>query len=224
MTKQTMIRRSAPRVCTARRVAAFDKQAVLDRLFAGEGVESDFQIVGQVARPSAEASFDVCTDGEALFVSVLFWEAGSCYSAAPQAAPAEGLGNNGVEVIFAPCADGCGFLQFGAGPGGETWFNHHWPYRDDRPDLAARPQWSLETRFEKMGEDRAWTAFFRFPLAAVTVPGNGGTLGFNVMRVQLRTGEASASSCRSRRAGSTCVASQCIAILADTPSATSDSK
>jgi len=42
MTKRTMIQRSAPRVCTARQVAAFDKQAVLDRLFAGEGVESDF--------------------------------------------------------------------------------------------------------------------------------------------------------------------------------------
>ncbi len=192
MTKRTMIQRSAPRVCTARRVAAFDKQAVLDRLFAGEGVESDFQIVEQVARPSAESSFDVCTDGEALFVSVLLWESGSSYSTAPQAVPDAGLGNNGVEVLFAPCVDGYGFLQFGAGPGNGTWFNHHWPYHDDRPDLVARPQWSCETHFEKMGEDRVWAAFFRFPLAAITVPGSDGTIGFNVMRVQLRTGEASA--------------------------------
>ena len=179
MQGKELIARGKPRVCTARRIDVFKKQEIIDRLFAGEGLQGDFRIVEQVARPSAEASFDVCSDGRELFVSVLFWEAGEYFGTGAQNPPTEGVGNNGVEILICPYGDRVGFLQYGAGPGRGSWFNHHWPYRDNRPSLAARPQWALDWHFEKMGEDRACVAFFRFPLAAIVGEGYAGPLGFN---------------------------------------------
>ena len=46
-----LVARGQPRVCTARKIAGFKKQEIIDRLFAGEGVQDDFRIVEQVARP-----------------------------------------------------------------------------------------------------------------------------------------------------------------------------
>lgn len=190
MTDQDLIDRSALRSCTARRIDRFDREDVIRRLFAGDGVEGDFRLADRVARPSAESCFDVATDGESLYVSVLYWEAGEYFGTGVQNPNDVGAGNHCVEVIFCPCGDPVGHLQFGAGPGDDTWFNHYWPYLDDRPDLGARPQWETDFLFEDLHADLAWMVFFRFPLAAIRLPGYDGPVGFNVMRTQLRHNES----------------------------------
>ncbi len=158
MDLESMIEKAAPRVCTARQINHFDRDDVIGRLFRREEVHGDFRIVEQLARPSAETSFDVCSDGESLYVSVLFWEAGEYYGTGVQTPASEGAGNHCVEVLICPYGDRLGFLQFGAGPGTDTWFLHHWPYRDERLHLGARPVWEVAYTYENMeqGEERAW--------------------------------------------------------------------
>lgn len=182
---------ATPRVATARRVIAFDEQDVVARLFAQGYVPAEhaFMIVEQLARPLAETVTDVCSDGESLYVSVLACESNVFYEVGDHDQPPAGGGRNCVEVLLCPYGDGIGFLQFGAGPGEDRWFRHHWPYRDKRPHLGARPRWDVRWRCETMGEDLAWFTFFRFPLEAIVGAGYDGPLGFNLMRTQLATDE-----------------------------------
>ena len=190
MTLDPILARAATRTCTARRVTAFDRADTVRRLFAREQVYDDFRIVSHVAYPTAETWFDVATDGRELFISVIFWEGGEFTALSPPP-PEPGVGNHSVEVVIAPCGDGLGFLQFGAGPGNDVWLNHHWPYRDGRPDLAAAPRWSVAYHCDAAA-DRARFVFFRFALDGVRLPGYTGAVGLNVMRTQLRTGENAA--------------------------------
>ncbi len=182
--------RLLPRHCTARRIAHFDRDEVVRRLFAQDGVHGDFRIVEQVAYPSAESWFDVASDGHELFVSVLYWEAGEYFGTGEQRPADIGAGNHCVEVMIGPCGDQIGFLQFGAGPGDATWSNHHWPYRDGRADLTVAPDWSASFHFEHLKADLAWVVCFRFALDAIRQPGYNGPIGFNVMRTQLRHNES----------------------------------
>jgi hypothetical protein len=191
---QIEIDRTRPRVFTARQVPAFDRADVVHRLFAGQDTYDDFMIVGQLARPSAETRFDVCTDGTELFVSVLLFDSGMSLLRQWPCSLDQGVGPNSVEVLFCPYGDGIGFLQFGVGPGTEMWFNHHWPYRDERPHLAARPVWDASFRYEAMGEDLAWIAFLRFAMAGIAAEGSNSPIGFNVMRTQLHTQESATAS------------------------------
>ena len=181
-----------PRVMTARRVDAFDPRAVRARLLAHGSGHEPFMIVGQVARPTAETWLDVCTDGEALYVTVLCWEAGEYYGTGQQTPAELGVGNNSIEVIIAPYGDEIGYLHFGAGPGTDSWFTHHWPYHDTRPDLAHSPRWEVTWDYENLREERVWCAYFRLELSSITDPAYSGPLGFNVMRTQLRTAENAA--------------------------------
>jgi len=190
MMDSLIVERSKPRICTARKIKSFQQKEIINLLFAGKDIQADFRIVEQVARPSAETCFDVCSDGKMLFVSILFWETGERPGLESQPFAGVGVGNNSIEILLCPYGDRIGFLQFGAGPGRATWFNHHWPYRDNRPNLTARPQWGIDYYFEKMGEDSAYIAFFQFPLSGIIGQEYTGPIGFNVMRTQFRTNES----------------------------------
>jgi len=196
-----MRKKAGPRIVTARPVKDFNESQAIARLFAQGIVEVDdaFMIAGQLAPPLARTTFDVCTDGVTLFVSVMAWESNAFYGLRDADPAPVGGGNNCVEVLLCPYGDGNGHLQYGAGPREERWFRHHWPYRDERPHLAERPEWEVTWRMEKMGEDLAWFTLFRFPLRGIIGEGYGGALGFNVMRTQLATGE---SACWSHAGGS----------------------
>lgn len=188
--KARKLQRAAPRVCTARRVGEFDREDIVRRLFAGDVVEGDFRIVEHLSPPSAETCFDVCTDGEDLWVSVLSWESGEFFGTGEIQPENRGGGKNAVEVIFSPYGDRVGYLHYCAGPLEERWFRHHWPYRDKRPHPGARPRWDFDWHLEDMHADIARIVFFRFPLDALVPEGYDGPLGFNVMRTQLRTAES----------------------------------
>ena len=181
------LRRAQPRVCTARRVSAFESQDVWGRLLAGREVQADFMLVDHLAAPTAESSFDVCCDERDLYVSVLLWEAGA-FGTAPPAAEGPGAGPNVVELLVGPWGDGVGYLQFGAGPGVERWFSAHWPYRDGRPDLSAGPRWGVRWDAQVFGIEVARRGVFRLPLSHV-VADRRRPVGLNVMRTQLRTAE-----------------------------------
>lgn len=180
--RQRLVDRAQPRCCAARHVTSFDRDDVINRLYANDRTQSDFRIVSQVARPTYESLFDVCMDAVEVHVSVLCWEEG--------AGDVEGSGNNVVEVIVAPYDDEVGFLQFGVGPGLQPWFNHHWPYRDRRRNLTVRPAWRVEHHVAHMGETTARFVFFHFQKSTV-VPQDGiEAVGFNVMRTHMPTGES----------------------------------
>jgi len=185
MNSERILARAQARSCSARHIDQFDRADVMSRLYSRQDVQSDFMIIEQPSRPTADTSFDVCSDGDTLFLSVLFWETAPETGKNWQGVP-ELTGNNSVEVIFCPHDDSIGFLQFGAGPATVKWFLPHWPYRDGRSNLAAlEPQWEVTWHTEHMGEDVARFAFLSFPLKAIVPESHRGSIGFNVMRCQL---------------------------------------
>jgi len=190
--ERRILDRVVARSCTARRTERFDRREAMDRLYGGRGVQGGFLLVEQVAPPSAETFFDVCRDASDLYVSVLLWESGRFGLAPERPVQTTGGGLNVVELLLVPWGDGIGFLQFGAGPGDQTWVSAHWPYRDGRADLAARARWRVSWHVEAMKEDIARFAFFRFPLAGVVGEGHDGPIGLNVMRTQMRCEESAA--------------------------------
>lgn len=172
---QWLAERVAPRHCAARRVNAFNRDDVIDRLYHGEHVQADFRIVNQVAPPTHQTAFDVCGDDDNLYISALCWS--------------EGTGkDDAVEVLFAPFDDAIGFLQFGLSADGEKRFNHHWPYRDGRTNLIVDPDWDVAKYVEQFVPTCARFVFFRF--ARSSVAGRLDVVGFNIMRAHAGTDES----------------------------------
>jgi hypothetical protein len=192
MNEQTLNERLQPRSCVARTITSFDREDINRRLYSQQETHGDFRIAEQVAMPSAETWFDVACDGETLFVSVLYFEAGEYFGTGVQRPNEIGAGNHGVEVLIAPCGDQLGYLQFGAGPNENKWSNSFWPYLDGRADLPAGLKWDVEFSFENLHADLAWIVYYHLPLSSIRLPGYGGPLGFNVMRCQLRHDENAA--------------------------------
>lgn len=179
------------RTCSMVYARPFNADAMVKRLLQGHACETNFRLMECSLSASSMTSMTVECDGEHVYVGVLLLETLGFGFAAKASTQTQGAGQNVVEVLWLPWNDGTGFLQFGAGPASEVWFNSHWPYRDGRRDLSARPRFEADWHVQAYGEDVARVVIFKFARTDIFSP-EAKAVGFNVMRSELRNEENSA--------------------------------
>jgi len=182
-----------PQLMTAKRTARFDAGAVRAEMLAGSAeawMASSFSVVDALLRPATLTNIDVRRDDDSLYVSYLWFTPGAEGECGPGTAKGDGSGvTDGLEVVFSPCGDRLGFLQFGLA-GTEKWMHCFWPYRDGRRNLAHRMRFEASwLPVEPFGKMNARFVTFAFRLDEIAAPESKGLVGFNAMRTDLRLGE-----------------------------------
>lgn len=177
--------RLQPRTMTARQVEKFDADATL-RYFRENQIElnekAGFGFCENFVRPSTEIAYDVQRDAEdVLHVSLYYHDLGK----------GEGAGDrNSIEVAFAPYGDCGAYVQCGVTATGH-WVSHYWPFHDGRVNLARKFEADVSLTFhaEPMRELTERLVTFHVPVADVCAAEAKGLVGFNMMRVNLTSGE-----------------------------------
>jgi len=175
--------RPSNRHCTVVRTSSLSLSKVRKEIERREEVQRGFSLVDTGLAATNDTLFKVYEDGKDLLVAI-------CALTSFRRSPEGDLpvGNDSFEIVFDPCHDHVGFVQFAFEPGREVATYHHLPYPEAHstaiPELRVKKaRWETGGRtrtFEDWGLCGEQWLFVRFAVADVFRYGT--VCGFNVVR------------------------------------------